>query len=403
MKFSLNKFLLSVSLGLDYVERDVFGSVLNHGKRVGYGCMMLAKTLGLDEDDQYDLISLAVLHDNGLSEYVTNHHIRHRIKQSQLEGTKEHCVIGEDNVKKYPFLHDERDILLYHHERLDGSGIFHLHGNEIPLKSQIICLLDTLDLDFNLSTVCGDYQEEVEDYIKSVTGKEFAPELCEAFLENLQSPHYHIDMRDNNIWDSLERYMPRRYIEADYAQIKEITAIFSRIIINKSRFTSKHSHGLSDKAAHMAAFYNFDEEETLKFSIAADLHDLGKLLVPNRILEAPRKLTNDEFATIQEHPYYTRKALKDISGFKDITEWAANHHEKLNGKGYPYGLTAKELDFNSRLMSCLDIYQALTEERPYRAGMSHQDAMKILNAMAKSGYIDKSIVADINKELAQLR
>lgn len=90
-------------------------------------------------------------------------------------------------------------------------------------------------------------------------------------------------------------------------------------------------------------------------------------------------------------------SLSKISGFKEITEWAANHHEKLNGKGYPYGLTAKDLDFNSRLLGCLDIYQALTEERPYRSGMGHCEVMPILYNMANEGFIDKVIVADIDK------
>jgi HD-GYP domain-containing protein (c-di-GMP phosphodiesterase class II) len=79
-----------------------------------------------------------------------------------------------------------------------------------------------------------------------------------------------------------------------------------------------------------------------------------------------------------------------------ITEWASNHHEKLNGKGYPFGKVAKDLDFNSRLISCLDIYEALTEERPYRIGLSHEEAMDILNKMKADGFIDSEITKDID-------
>ncbi|GLC29148.1 HD-GYP domain-containing protein [Clostridium omnivorum] len=94
--------------------------------------------------------------------------------------------------------------------------------------------------------------------------------------------------------------------------------------------------------------------------------------------------------------FYTRQALQEISGFEDITEWASNHHEKLNGQGYPFGKTAEALDFNSRLIACLDIYEALTEERPYRRALSHRSAMDILNKMKEEGFIDSKITQDID-------
>lgn len=77
--------------------------------------------------------------------------------------------------------------------------------------------------------------------------------------------------------------------------------------------------------------------------------------------------------------------LRNISGLEDITRWAALHHEKLDGSGYPFGLTAELLEKNARLMACLDIYQALVEDRPYKAGMSHNAAMAILKKMGGDG------------------
>ena len=88
--------------------------------------------------------------------------------------------------------------------------------------------------------------------------------------------------------------------------------------------------------------------------------------------------------------------MQDINGFEEITKWVAHHHEKLDGSGYPEGLKAKDLDFNSRLIACLDIYQALREERPYRKSMDHHNAMEILKSMADGGQLDISIVGDIS-------
>ena len=119
-------------------------------------------------------------------------------------------------------------------------------------------------------------------------------------------------------------------------------------------------------------------------------------MVPNDILDKPGPLVGHEIAIIQSHPFYTRKALQIITGFEEIANCAANHHEKLNGSGYPYGLDQSQLDFKSRLLGCIDIYQAITEDRPYRAAMSHKKAIEIMRNMAQHDLIDESIVEDLN-------
>lgn len=394
MKFDLNNFLLAVSFALDYVERDIFGVPLNHGKRVAYTSLMIGRQLGMAEDDLADLVSLAVLHDNGLSEYIANKRPQKKVK---LENIKAHCTIGERNVKNYPFLRNERDVILYHHEKIDGSGLFHLRGAKIPFKSQIIGFADYMDIRFAANKMYGAYNDKVREIVNTLKNRKFHASICDAFLREVTKTRYRLDQEPENLEEAIRRYTPEKFLDLDYKEIRGMSMIFSKIIDAKSKFTSRHSKGLSEKAGMMAAFYKYGEEETIKLHIAADLHDLGKLLISNDILEADRKLTDDEFAKIQSHTYYTRVSLSKISGFKEITEWAANHHEKLNGKGYPYGLTAKDLDFNSRLLGCLDIYQALTEERPYRSGMGHCEVMPILYNMANEGFIDKVIVADIDK------
>ena len=179
-------------------------------------------------------------------------------------------------------------------------------------------------------------------------------------------------------------------------EIRKLTNVLSRIIDSKSRFTREHSKGLSEKAGIMAEFYKKSDEERSCLRIAADLHDLGKLAVSNSILDKPGKLDLYEIDEMQQHTYLTRQSLQEINGFENITEWASNHHEKLNGTGYPYRKKGCELDSNSRLMACLDIYQALTEERPYRIALKHTEAMDILHKMQANGLIDGNITNDIN-------
>lgn len=99
---------------------------------------------------------------------------------------------------------------------------------------------------------------------------------------------------------------------------------------------------------------------------------------------------------MQTHAYYTYRILTDMD-LGDIVHWASFHHEKLDGSGYPFGKVGDELDFNDRLLACCDIYQALTEDRPYKKALSHQESIKIMREMAHQNKIDSQIVEDINR------
>lgn len=398
MKFSLNNFLISVSFALDFVEMDRLGRQSNHGKRTAFIALYLGRELGLSKEELYDTAALAMLHDNGLSESSLYEVLPGdgEFSVNDFERSKAHCVIGEKNIKDYLFLTNPENVILYHHERYNGSGFFGLSGNDIPLISQIIAAADGFE-DRYMPGEKRDWKEILLQWIKEMEGKMFSKDLGIALRTMADDLSIWDKLADDRVGKVLSEEIPAFDCRLSFEEIQKITKIFSRIIDSKSHFTKRHSSGLAEKAAAMADYYGKSSEEKTKLVIAADLHDLGKLAVPNSILDCPRALTDKEFKVVRKHVYYTRVALENISGFEDITEWAANHHEKLNGKGYPFGKTGDELDFNSRLMGCLDIYQALTEERPYRKGMSHGEAMKVLSNMAEMGIIDGGIVKDLDR------
>jgi HD-GYP domain-containing protein (c-di-GMP phosphodiesterase class II) len=138
-----------------------------------------------------------------------------------------------------------------------------------------------------------------------------------------------------------------------------------------------------------------------KAFLAASLHDIGKLATPNVILDKPDKLTTGEFDIIKAHAKGTYDRLHTITGFEEICAWASNHHEKLDGTGYWFGKNADDLDFISRLLACTDIYQAVSEERPYHPQRSHADTMPILRSMAEKGQIDSAITKDFDEVMAE--
>lgn len=153
----------------------------------------------------------------------------------------------------------------------------------------------------------------------------------------------------------------------------------------------------------MAMYYDCSPEETTKLYFAGALHDIGKLVIDRDILEKPGKLSAQEYEHIQNHAYYTYDILRRIKGLEDVTLWASLHHEKLNGTGYPFGKTAVDLNRNERLLGCLDIYQALTEKRSYKDGLSHEKSIDILRDMATKGFIDANIVKDLDRAFGGTR
>lgn len=311
-----------------------------------------------------------------------------------LESRKEHCIIGEDNLRDFPFLTQPQNVIKYHHERNDGSGFFGLSKDEIPMMSQIIALADTLDLAFDLRNTVN--KEVIRIFVNQHKNTFFSPWIVNVFNKISDLDNVWQALSDENIDVGLIKVIPKYSYKLDYLEIHTITKTLSKIIDAKSQYTQTHSSGLSGKMETMAEFYGFDSIMTLKLLISTDLHDLGKLAISNRILDKPGKLSNEEYEEIQKHPSITRQCLQSIRGFEEITQWASNHHEKLDGSGYPQGLKAKDLDFNSRLITCLDIYQALREERPYRKSMDHKEAMVILKDMVEYGRLDQTIVKDID-------
>lgn len=398
MIFNLNEFLLALSFALDFVEMDILGITSNHSKRVAYISMRIAERLGMSPEEIFDIVSLAILHDNGACEKVLHDNLLGNAKGAldRIENMQEHCIIGEENIRNYPFLTGVNDVLKYHHEKYDGTGYFGLRGDETPIISQIIALADSIERRALAEKgLLGD-KDRILAYVRENAGTVFAPRIVDAFIECSRTVSFWMDLQDEFISIAMQRSAPHFSREMPLSKILDITGVFSRIIDSKSRFTREHSRGLSQKSAVMADYYRKPKEEKIRLTIAADLHDIGKLAVSNSILDKPGKLEPKEFEIMKRHTYYTRLSLQGIKGFEDITEWAANHHEKLDGNGYPFGKSAKELDFNSRLLACLDIYQALSEERPYRTSMPHEEVISIMYRMSGSGAIDESIVNDIN-------
>ena len=205
-------------------------------------------------------------------------------------------------------------------------------------------------------------------------------------------------LSDGSFETKLWEIIPRQKQVFDWKTCKNVADFFAKIVDYKSSFTSRHSIGVAEKAA--LCLLNISDMILLmckKCIWLVHLHDIGKMAVGNEILEKPDKLTDDEFSKMKNHAGYTYLILSEVNDFEEIRDWAAFHHEKLNGKGYPFGKTAAELNEPERIMACIDIYQALTEDRPYKKGLSHEKTCEMLDDMAQKGFVD----SDISKKIRE--
>ena len=144
----------------------------------------------------------------------------------------------------------------------------------------------------------------------------------------------------------------------------------------KDEYTRHHSTRVTDFTLKIAGTMGFSEKEAGDLELAALLHDVGKIAVPEDILNKPGKLTDREFALIKEHPARGESILKPVIELKDIARVVRAHHERYDGLGYPDGLKGREIPMGARIMAVADTYDSITSERPYRKAASHRYAVK---------------------------
>jgi putative nucleotidyltransferase with HDIG domain len=160
----------------------------------------------------------------------------------------------------------------------------------------------------------------------------------------------------------------------------------------------QHGKRVAFMALSCAETMGLGQAETASLCRLGLLHDLGKLQVPDEVLELEGSLNWEELAYMRHHSYVTYQILKKIRGIEDIALWAASHHEKLDGSGYPFHKTAKDLCLESRIITIADIFQALAQNRPYRTSQSLEKILEHLKKRVVRGQLDPELVKLVDSE-----
>ncbi|WP_062149992.1 HD domain-containing phosphohydrolase [Beggiatoa leptomitoformis] len=396
IKIKLREVIYALADALDLVGIDE----VEHGKRVGYMSVECGKQLGLKQETLDILFHAALLHDCGVS---SSNSLQHLIKEMEWNNVDEHCRRGSELLLSVePFAH-LTPVIRHHHTHWDMLQDVNITANNAQL-SNLIFLMDRVDA-LAASQEGKDILSKRAFIQKTITqygGSLFSPELIELFLSVSAKEAFWITLETRHLCHYLrEKEEVKDAIIIDFQELKQIAGIFANIVDAKSAYTHEHSLGVSNLAHLLAQKCNLSFATCEKLEVAGLLHDLGKLQVPDTILEKPGILTAEERTVISRHSFETYQILKKISGIEDIAEWAGFHHETPGGHGYPFQLKDQELRLEARIIGVADVFQALAQKRPYRDPMPIAQIMRMLKEFARENRLDGNLIHLVENNLEE--
>ena len=382
----LERLVLPLSQAVD----DVDPCVAQHQQRVAYISMVIAGHMGFKGETLPDLFLAAAFHDIGLIG------VENRVSAAgpnHLQQVLWHPEVGFQLVKDNELLSGAAELIRYHHVPWANGKGAEQDGRPVPSGARVLFLADAIEREIARGIPVLAQAEPIAEKVASLSGEVFHPDCVEAFQDIAQTEAFWLDTVNGKACDVLARQRGCRTPTVGESGLASIAETFARVVDLASPWTAVHSAGVAASALAIAKRFGFSPRELHMMRTAAYLHDLGKLVVPTSILDKPGGLTVKEMAIVREHAYRTFDTLRGIGGADQISEWAAFHHERLDGSGYPFHLTGQDLSLGSRIMAVADTFSAISEDRASRAGMVSSEALTVLRRFVKSGDLDGDVVA----------
>lgn len=185
-------------------------------------------------------------------------------------------------------------------------------------------------------------------------------------------------------------------LKKDYTReidsVKNLVMSLANVIEAKDQYTDGHTRRVGAISRILGEKLGLDHDTLEYLEIAGIIHDIGKISIPESILNKPGKLTEDEFACITGHPAVGERICMPLNCLKPCLDGIRHHHEKLDGSGYPDGLKGSEISLEARILCVADIFDALYSDRPYRSRLPLDKVKEIIRSDAQSGKLDIQVV-----------
>jgi len=291
------------------------------------------------------------------------------------EFVKQRCDRGAEIAKQLGFNDNVSQSIRFLDEHWNGKGRpLRLSGEQIPVYSQIALLSQVVDIYYQIGGV-----EAVKTEMRIRKGVWFNPELVDAFNSVSESFQFWGGLKSKTIDEDVQQLEPEsRLISVNDERFTNIARVFSQIADAKSHYTIGHSARVEKYSSILGKELGLSEDRLILLKQSALLHDLGKLGISNTILDKPERLTSDEWLQVKNHAKYTEDILQRLSPLSELAFIASSHHERLNGQGYPRGLSAEQIPIESRIITVCDIFSALISDRPYRKAIPLTQALSVL-------------------------
>lgn len=351
--------------------------LIDHGQRVAYVMWKLLEYEGTYNGNELrDLVMACFLHDLGA--YKTEE--IDKMVQFETWNIYEHSTYGYLFFKYLSPLKDYADIILYHHIYYRKLINKDFHYKKVAL---LLGLVDRIDVYFENH----DDFSNLHSYFQLHRDQEFSAESIDLFyavenkyhlLQKLyrdgQCPELTILNENPFSWKDIDQYLHMIAFSIDF----------------RSQYMVAHTLTTTSISLALAKLCKLTDKEQENIYYGALLHDVGKVAISVDILDYPGKLTDKDMATMRSHVVYTIKILGHLMDC-DVAQIAGRHHEKLDGSGYPYGLSKESLTISQRIVAIADILSALIGKRSYKESFNHEQIHLILSTMSKQGYIDEDI------------
>jgi putative nucleotidyltransferase with HDIG domain len=260
-------------------------------------------------------------------------------------------------------------------EHWDGGGYPEgLRRDQIPLFARIINLAQVAEIYWGMGGPTA-----AVDVAHARRSKWFDPELVKVLRAIGDRDAIWSELRTDALPTAIAAAEPiEQVISADETRLDRIAHAFALVVDAKSNFTYHHSDRVAAISESIAGEMGIPAEERVRLRRAALLHDIGKLAVPNRILDKAGPLDAEEWDVVKQHPYFTYEILARVPVFSEFAYDASCHHERIDGRGYYRGIGGAQLSAHARIMATADIFDALSAARPYRGAMPLDQVLTII-------------------------